>query len=158
MSKIDGFDRNILRIVQRDAGMTSEQMATAIGLSPSAIQRRLKRLRAKGLIRGIHAVVEPSAAGRPIFFIVGLEIERERPELLSRLRVWLGEEDAVQEVFYVTGSADFILVVVVRDIAAYDELMARMLADNPNVRRFTTNVALNIHKRSLYLPIPDDEA
>ena len=158
MRDLDAFDRRLLSLVQRDASLTSDELATDVGLSPSAIQRRLKRLRSKGVISGVHAMVEPASVGRPIFFIVGLEIERERPELLSRLRSWLNDEDAVQEVFYVTGAADFILVVVVRDIAAYDTLMARMLADNPNVRRFTTNVALGIVKRGLTIPVAlDDE-
>ena len=157
MTALDAFDRRLLALVQRDASLTSDELATDVGLSPSAIQRRLKRLRSKGVISGIHAMVEPAMVGRPMFFIVGLEIERERPELLSRLRTWLNDEDAVQEVFYVTGAADFIIVVIVRDIAAYDTLMARMLADNPNVRRFTTNVALSIHKRSLFLPIGEEE-
>ena len=156
MSQLDRFDRKLLNCVQRDAGLTSEELAEAVGLSASAIQRRLKRLRRDGIITAIQAVADPAKVGRPIFFVVGLEIERERPELLSRLRTWLTGEDAVQEVFYVTGAADFILVIAARDITAYDALMARLIADNPNVRRFTTNVALGIYKRSLFLPVDDD--
>jgi DNA-binding Lrp family transcriptional regulator len=57
------------------------------------------------------------------------------------------------EIFYVTGTADFILVVTARDIEAYDAFMSLLVADNPNVRRFTTNVALGVGKRSLEIPI-----
>jgi len=85
-------------------------------------------------------------------FIVGLEVERERPELLARLREWLSHEDAVQQSFYVTGSVDYIVVVTARDVTAYDALMARLIADNGNVRRFTTNVALKVQKRGLFIP------
>jgi DNA-binding Lrp family transcriptional regulator len=153
MSDLDDFDRRLLAAVQRDASLTSDELSQSIGLSPSAVQRRLKKLRADGVISAIRATIDPAKVGRPTFFIVGLEIERERPDLLARLRTWLAEEDAVQEVFYVTGTADYVLVVAAKDIVAYDELMARLIADNPNVRRFTTNVALAIHKRSLYLSV-----
>lgn len=154
MAKLDDFDRRLLKLVQRDAALTSEQLAERVGLSASAVQRRLKRLRSEGVITAYVAIVEPAKVGRPSFFIVGLEVERERPELLSRLRAWLSDEDAVQEVFYVTGSSDFVLVVTAADVEGYDEIMARLLSDNPNVRRFTTNVALGVYKRRLLIPIP----
>jgi len=153
---MDSFDRRLLALVQRDASMTSEALASQVGLSPSAVQRRLKRLRADGVIASIVATVDPSKAGRPSFFVVGLEIERERPELLQRLRAWLADEDAVQEVFYVTGAWDFVLIVTAPGVEAYDALMSRLIADNANVRRFTTNVALGVYKRSQYLPVAED--
>ena len=155
MDDLNQLDRRLLALVQRDASLTSEELGSEVGLSPSAVQRRLKRLRSDAVITAIRAIVDPGKVGRPTFFIVGLEIERERPELLSRLRTWLTDEDAVQEVFYVTGAADFVLIVAASDIAAYDALMARLIADNPNVRRFTTNVALGIYKRDLYLAVDD---
>jgi Lrp/AsnC family leucine-responsive transcriptional regulator len=150
---LDSFDRRLLVLVQRDAEQTSEALSEKVGLSASAVQRRLKRLKAEGVITAYVALVDPEKVGRPSFFIVGLEVERERPELLARLRAWLSAEDSVQQVFYVTGESDFVLVITAPDVAAYDAMMARLIADNPNVRRFTTNVALGIHKRRLFVPI-----
>jgi DNA-binding Lrp family transcriptional regulator len=152
-TRLDDFDREMLALLQRDADVTADQLAGKIGLSASAIQRRLNRLKAEGVISAIVAVVDPQAAGRPSFFIVGLEIERERPELLSRLKAWLAAEDGVQQAFYVTGNWDYMLVVTARDVAAYDAFMSRLLIENPNVRRFSTNVALNIQKSGLFIPM-----
>lgn len=154
MTDLDPFDRKLLTLVQKDADQTADQLADQVGLSASAVSRRLKRLKAAGVITATVALVDPARVGRPTFFIAGLEIERERPEMLSRLRQWLAGEDQVQEVFYVTGGSDFILVVAASDVEAYDALMGRLMADNPNVRRFTTNVALGIAKRGLAVPIP----
>lgn len=154
-AKLDRFDRKLLAIVQHDAALTSEQLAERVGLSASAVQRRLKRLHSTGVIASVAAILDPEKAGKPSFFIVGLEIERERPESLTRLRAWLAAEDAIQQVFYVTGNWDFILVVTAPDVARYDELMTSLMTDNPNVRRFTTNVALGVHKRRLTIPIDD---
>jgi Lrp/AsnC family transcriptional regulator, leucine-responsive regulatory protein len=148
---LDSFDRKLLDRVQRNADLSAEAIGQEIGLSGSAVLRRLKRLKAVGIIQANVALVDPAKVGRPTFFIVALEVERERPELMSRLRQWLGNEDQVQQAFYVTGSADFILVITARDVESYDALMTRLMADNPNVRRFTTNVALAVSKRGVFV-------
>jgi len=153
---LDAFDRKLLEQVQRDADVSAEVLGARIGLSGSAVLRRIKRLKADGTIVANVALVDPAKVGRPTFFIVALEVERERPELMSRLRQWLDGEDQVQQVFYVTGSADFILVISATDVESYDTLMSRLMADNPNVRRFTTNVALGVRKRGLFVPIVAD--
>lgn len=154
-SDLDRFDRRLLTLVQQDAGQTAEALAEQVGLSASAVQRRLKRLRESGVILAQIAVVDPLRVGKPNFFLAALEIERERPELIARLRQWMAAEDQIQQVYYVTGTADFVLVVVAPDVGAYDALMSRLMADNPNVRRFTTNVALGVGKRGLFVPVPD---
>lgn len=152
--KLDDFDRRLLNLVQSDAGQTAERLAEEVGLSPSAVQRRLKRLRETGVIVRETAIVDPKSVGNPVSFIVALQIERERPELMSQLRAWLEAHDHVQQAFYVTGEADFILVVTAPNTDAYESLMARLIADNPNVKRFTTCVALCTVKRGLAVPIP----
>ena len=154
MPSLDRFDRKLLSIVQKDAELTSTELGERVGLSPSAVQRRLKRLRADGVITSYVAVVDPAKIGHPSFFVVGLEVDRERSEILARLRAWLAAEDAVQQVFYVTGSWDFVIIVTADNVQAYDALVTRLLADNPNVRRFTTNVALGVHKRTSFVPLP----
>lgn len=157
MPKLDSFDRKLLHVVQRDADLSAEMLGAQVGLSASAVLRRLKRLKADGFIVATVAVVDPAKVGKPIAFVVGVEVERERPEHLARLRRWFDAEEQIQQVFYVTGSADFILVVSAPDTDAYDVLMRRLMIDNANVRRFTTNVALGTGKRSLAVPIgPDD--
>ncbi|MCF7223574.1 Lrp/AsnC family transcriptional regulator [Marilutibacter chinensis] len=155
---LDRFDRELLNLVQEDVGRTAEQLAAQVALSPSAIQRRLRRLREQGVIERETAIVDPKHVGRPTFFIVGLQVERERPELLAQLRRWLAAQPQVQQAFYVTGEADFVLVITAPDTESYDALMARMVAENPNVSRFTTNVALSVVKRGLAIPVPSSEA
>jgi len=153
---LDRFDRQLLNLVQVDATRTADQLSELVALSPSAIQRRLRRMKDDGVIVGEVAIIDPRHVGRPTFFIVSLQVERERPELLARLRGWLADHDAIQQVFYVTGEADFILVIAARDTEAFELLMAALMADNANVRRFTTNVALGVPKRSLFVPVALD--
>jgi DNA-binding Lrp family transcriptional regulator len=154
---LDRFDRQLLNLVQVDSAQTAEQLAKHVGLSASAIQRRLKRLREQGVIARDAAIVDPRAVGRPTFFVVSLEVERERPELLGQLREWLTKHAEIQQAFYVTGETDFVIIVTARDTEAFDALMAQLVQENPNVRRFTTNVVLNLLKRGLAIPVPLDD-
>jgi DNA-binding Lrp family transcriptional regulator len=156
--ELDRFDRQLLNLVQEDAGQTAERMAEEVGLSPSAIQRRLRRMREQGVIVRDAALVDPKKVGRPTFFIVSLQVERDRPELMAQLREWLAAQNHIQQAFYVTGETDFVLVVIAPDTETYDALMSRMMIENPNVKRFTTNVALSVIKQGLTIPVPlDDE-
>jgi DNA-binding Lrp family transcriptional regulator len=156
--ELDRFDRQLLNLVQEDAAQTAERLAEQIGLSPSAIQRRLKRLHEEGVIAREIAIVDSKSVGSPTSFIVSLQVERERPELLAQLRQWLAAQPHIQQVFYVTGEADFVLVVTAADTESYDSLMSQMMTANPNVKRFTTNVALSVVKRGLTIPVPLGEA
>ncbi len=153
--ELDLFDRRLLALIQENAGLTAEQLAEQVPLSISAIQRRIRRMREQGVILKDVAVCDPKKLGRPTFFIVSLQVERERPELLAELKRWLSAEQQVQQVYYVTGEADFVLVVTAPDTESYDDLMSRLVARNANVRRFTTNVALGVVKRGLAIAMPD---
>jgi DNA-binding Lrp family transcriptional regulator len=153
---LDRFDRLLLNLLQEDAGQTAERLADRVGLSPSAIQRRIRRLREHGVIVRDTAILDPKKVGSPSLFIVGLQVERERPEMLSQLREALAKEDNVQQIFYVTGEADFILVVVARNTAQFDEYMSALVRAHPNIKRFTTSVVLNTVKQGLSVPVPID--
>lgn len=156
--KLDRFDRHLLNLAQEDSERTAQQIAESVPLSISAIQRRLRRLRQIGVIQRHCAVIDPAMVGHPTFFVVSLQVERERPELLTALRRWVAEEPQVQQAFYVTGESDFVLIVTASNTESYDALMARMMQENPNVRRFTTNVAMNLVKRGLTIPISEEES
>lgn len=152
--ELDDFDRRLLRLVQNDAGQTAERLAGHVGLSPSAVQRRLRRMHEAGVIVRETAIVDLKSVGNPTFFVASLRVEREHPEMLAQLRDWLTARECVQQVFYVTGEADFILVIAAPDTESYDIFMRRLMSENPNVRRFTTHVVLGVVKRGLSVPVP----
>jgi Lrp/AsnC family transcriptional regulator, leucine-responsive regulatory protein len=151
---LDDFDRRLLNLVQCDAGQTAEQLAGNVGLSASAVQRRLKRLREAGVIVREAAIVDLKSVGSPMLFLTSLQMERESPELIAQLRSWLMAQEQVQQAFMVTGQADFVLVVTAPNAESYEALIARLISDNPNVRCFTTSMVLGVIKRSLTIPVP----
>ena len=150
---LDKIDRALLVELQDDGALTSEKLSERVGLSASAIHRRVRRLEKGGVIERRIAVVNPEAVGQGALFLVGIEVEREQRDLVERLRKWIRAEPSIQQAYYVTGSSDYVLVVTSPDIAAFDQLMSDLMAANPNVRRFTTNVVMSSIKRSLYVPI-----
>ena len=150
---LDDFDRAILRRVQRDARATGEDIGAAIGLSAAAVQRRLKRLRQLGVITAEVAVVDPVAVGQAMSFIVGVEMERERADVLDAFRRRARTDPNVQQCYYVTGGTDFVLVVVAHDMADFEAFTRRLLLENENIRRYTTNVVMARDKVGLVVPV-----
>lgn len=153
-SPLDAYDRRLLALLQEDAGRTAEELAQQVPLSASAIQRRIKRLREERVIERHVAVVDPAAIGGVTMFLASLQLAQEHPQGMQRLRQWLAANAAVQQAYYVTGeSSDFVLIVCAEDVAAYESLMAKLMADNPDVQRYTTRVVLSPVKRGLGVPI-----
>ena len=150
---LDEFDREILRRLQIDARATGEAIGAAVFLSAAAVQRRIKRLRQIGVITGEVTVVDPLAVGQAMSFVVAVELERERADVLEAFRKTVRADPNVQQCYYVTGAADFILVVTTRDMADFEAFTRRVLFDNPNIRRFTTSVVMSRDKVGLTVPV-----
>lgn len=143
MPPIDALDRLILDQLQIDATVAAREIGDAIGLSAAAVQRRIKRMRSDGVIRRIVAEVDPRSVGRPITCLVSVELEHEGSEQIDVLTTALAAQPDVQQIYYVTGSADLIVTVLMPDMEAYDAFTRRFFLDDPNVRGFTTHVALD---------------
>jgi Lrp/AsnC family leucine-responsive transcriptional regulator len=146
-------DATILALLQKDAGITMMELAEHVGLSTSSVQRRVQRLReAKVIIRDV-SIIDPKKISPSITLLIELELEKDRPELLSSLHIWIARTAEVQQAWCLTGRGDYTLVMVVGTIEHFDRLAERMMVENPNVRKFTTSVALKTLKRTLELPI-----
>jgi Lrp/AsnC family transcriptional regulator, leucine-responsive regulatory protein len=156
-NELDKIDRRILTVLQKDARRPAELIGADVGLSASAVQRRIVRMREDGVILADIAVLDAKQVGRPLTMIVDVEVERERPELLASLKQWIAAEPHIQEAWYVTGAGDYVLIVVARDVDDFEALMQRLVADNGNVRRFQTRVALSTLKRGMLVPLDGKE-
>ncbi|HTQ71745.1 MAG TPA: Lrp/AsnC family transcriptional regulator [Acidocella sp.] len=150
---LDDFDRKILNLLQEDCQMKAEMLAERVGLSSSAVQRRIKRLRQDGIIAAEIAVVDRASVGKLMTFVVGLEIERENYAALASFRRWVEKQPEIQQAYYVTGLVDVILIIVTEDVESFDALSARIMAYTPQIRRMNTNVVLSVLKLGLKLPL-----
>ncbi|HWC65266.1 MAG TPA: Lrp/AsnC family transcriptional regulator [Thermoanaerobaculia bacterium] len=156
---MDAADRRILEIVQRNNRLPAERIAAQTGLSASAIQRRLKRLRGSGAIEADVSLVSPEAAGRGVTAVVEVTIgERPLQRVLADFaRLMLATEE-VQQCYHVTGRGDFLIVLTARDMNDFDALARKLFVDNPNVARFETSIVVRRVKSSTRLPLAGSDA
>jgi Lrp/AsnC family leucine-responsive transcriptional regulator len=124
-----------------------------VNLSPASCLRRVKRLREKGVIIADVSIVEPEALGRRLTMVVLVTVEREQPQLLDEFRRSMMQISEVTQRYYVTGDADFVLVVNVVDMDEYQAFTNRFLFENRNIRRFQTMVVVSKVKFSCKLPV-----
>ena len=153
-AKLDRLDRQLLACLQRDNLQTADLLAEQVGRSPSAIARRLRRLRATGAVTADVALISEEAAGHPLSAVVNIQLERHAPHEVDVVRRRLAASPNVQLVLNLAGAFDIMLLVVVRDMDAYNELAGRLL-EQPGVRRFETTFVKSRVKASLAVPLAD---
>ncbi|KIC17336.1 Lrp/AsnC family transcriptional regulator [Leisingera sp. ANG-Vp] len=146
---MDDKDYDILRLIQSNAQLTAEAISHEVGLSPPAVQKRLKKLRDTGVIEKEIALLSPSKLGREMTVIVQVVLERESRMHLDAFKRKMRQAREVQQCYYTTGEADFILVVIVKDIKEYETFTQEYFFDESNVSRFTSSVVMDRVKVSL---------
>ncbi|WP_085899153.1 Lrp/AsnC family transcriptional regulator [Kiloniella majae] len=151
--KIDNFDKAILRLLQENSRLKSDSIAEQVGLSATACQRRIKRLRDMGAIEKEIAVINPDVSNHNLTLIVQVIIERCHAEMLKKLTVQFLAEPEIQQCYNVTGAFDFLLIVTAENMTTYDSFTKRVFFDNPAIQEFTTTVVMENVKRGLELPI-----
>jgi DNA-binding Lrp family transcriptional regulator len=150
---LDRFDLAILEILQRDNTTPQRVIGDAVHLSAAAVQRRIKRMQESGVIQANVAIVDPARVGRPITLVVEVEVESERIDLIDGVRASLASAPEVQQCYYVTGEADFVLVITTETMNEYEALTRRLFFTNHNVKRFRTLVVMDRVKAGLGVPI-----
>ena len=146
---MDDKDLDILRLVQRNARLTADAISQDVGLSPPAVQKRLKKLRDSGVIEREVAVLSPSKLGREMTIVVEVILERENRAHLDAFKRKMREAPNVQQCYYTTGEADFLLILTVKNIHEYEEFTQTHFFDESNISRFKTAVVMDRVKTSL---------
>lgn len=146
MTPLDSFDLAILRLVQRNNQMPLREIGAAVHLSAPSVQRRLRRMEEEGVITANVARISAKAVGVPLTIITLVELDSETPAEIARAQESFRAAPEVQECHYVTGEADFVLVLHVADMSAYQALVRRLFIDNGNVRKFLTMVSMETVK------------
>jgi len=150
---LDRTDKAILNLLQRDNKMSQRRIAELVNLSAPAVQRRIKRLEDTGVIQANVSIVDPAKVGQPIILFVQVAMESERTDLYEMAKRSFVAAPEVQQCYYVTGEADFMLVISVRSMGDYEALTRRLFFQNNNVKHFRTFVAMDRVKVGLSIPL-----
>ncbi|WP_038202275.1 Lrp/AsnC family transcriptional regulator [Xenophilus azovorans] len=152
-TELDRTDRAILRQLQRDASISNVALAAKVHLSPPACLRRVERLKAQGLVRGIVALLEPRALGCGTLVMIGVVLDRSTPESFAAFEKAAQKVSGCLECHVVTGEFDYFMLLRTRDAESYNRLHAEQLLYLPGVRQVRTFMVLKQVLSSTQLPI-----
>ncbi|MCS6764760.1 MAG: Lrp/AsnC family transcriptional regulator [Candidatus Protistobacter heckmanni] len=150
--QLDGFDLRLLELLQQNNQLTN---AEQVSLSPASCQRRVARLHNEKVIQRDVAIVDPAALGRELLLVVLVSLEREKSILIGNFKDSVRKAAEILQCYYVTGNADFVLVISVRNMDEYEKFTETFFFDNPNVRNFQTMVVMNLVKYETSLLVRD---
>jgi Lrp/AsnC family transcriptional regulator, leucine-responsive regulatory protein len=143
MQVIDELDKKLLRLLQENNRLTADELGGIVNLSASAVQRRLKRLRDERVIEADVSIISPAAADIGITCIVDIVLEVGSSKAIDKFKTSMQKCSEVMQCYYVTGTYDFVLIVNMKDMSAYETFSKKYLMDNPNVKHFYTHVVMD---------------
>ncbi len=150
---MDDTDRHIISVLQADGRRTNAELAEAVGLSTSAVHRRVRQLEDTGVIAGYRAVVDPQKAGLTVLGYVSVKMDSHDQALLDE---FIAGVDAIAEIvacYAISGDGDYLLKVVAADMEAFADVALKRLVRLPGVKDSTTNFVLGTVKREGAWPV-----
>ena len=151
--QIDKYDRSILAALQKDGRISNVQLAAAVNLSESACLRRVRVLEEEGYIDRYVALVNQSRVGRGGNVIVHIGLHREEQTENAALEAAVQDIPEVMECYLMTGEFDYLLRVVVADMADFERLHKEALTRLPGVARVNSSVAIRTVRKKTELPL-----
>lgn len=144
--RLDAVDQAILQALQDNARTTNAALSRAVGLTPPATLERVRRLEEAGIIRGYRAVVDAEALGFGLTVLLLVRLDHHGREAVHAFRDAVAGVDEVLECHYLTGTADFLLKLRVRDVADYRRLLEQEVSGLPHLQHVESSVVLETFK------------
>lgn len=151
--ELDDIDRSILRQLQQHARISNVDLADAIGLSPAPCLRRVQSLEQSGVIRKYVALLNPNAVARGVTVFVQISLDLQVGGRLEAFEQQINTREEVLECYLMTGDSDYLLRVVVPDVAAYERFLKEALTRIDGVVGIKSSFALREVKYSTALPL-----
>ncbi len=148
---LDEIDHRLLALVQRDADQTLVALGDAIGLSASAVQRRLTRYRQSGLLRQV-AVLDPKLLGNSTFAAVFVTMERDSAKQHAAFCARMRAAPEVQQCYVLAGEWDYLVLLASSSLAHYREIAERLFIDEGAIRRYETHMVFEPVEMGLAVP------
>jgi DNA-binding Lrp family transcriptional regulator len=150
---LDRYDRSILKALQRDGRISNVELAGLVNLSESACLRRVRALEASGLIERYVALLSQKQAGLSGNVFVHIALNREEQSELAAFEKAVQDLPEVMECYLMTGEFDYLLRVVVSDMADFERVHKESLTRLPGVARVNSSVAIRTVRKTTELPI-----
>lgn len=148
---LDRIDCEIIRILESNGRLSNKRLAERLGLAPSTTLERVRRLLDRGVIRGFHAEVEPTALGIGLQAMIAVRLQDHSRNAVEAFRQHAIGLKEVLALFHVAGANDFLVHVAVRDAQHLREVAMEALVDRPEVAHLDTALIFE-HRTCWELP------
>jgi DNA-binding Lrp family transcriptional regulator len=145
---LDDRDLRILTLLQQDARLSNADLAERVGMSASALWRRVRAFEEAGIITRYGAIISPAKLGLGFQAIVHVHLTRHDPEKIVEFIEAVERNDRIQDCYATTGQADYHLRVLTRDLESYNRFLEEFLFRLPAVASAQTNVVLRSIKHN----------
>ena len=151
--ELDRYDRAIVRLLQQDARITNTLLAGKVSLSESACLRRVRALEEAGFIHGYTALIDQHKAGFPVNVFVSITLDRQSQAGLEAFENAVRKVPEIMECYLMTGEHDYLLRLVVTDMADFERVHNQHLTRLPSVARVHSSFAMRTVTRAASLPL-----
>ncbi|MBA1195117.1 Lrp/AsnC family transcriptional regulator [Pseudomonas entomophila] len=150
---MDSYDQHLLTLLQRDASMSIKDLAEAVNLSTTPCWKRVKRLEEEGYIRQRVALLDPALLNLGLTVFLQLKTQRHDSEWLAHFAETVTAYEEVMECYRMAGDWDYLLRVVVADVAAYDRFYKKLITHTDGLSNITSCFAMEQMKFTTALPV-----
>ena len=154
LHQLDRIDRNILRVLQKDARTSYADLARQVGLSTTPCKERVRRLERDGVIRAYQALLDPDYLDAALVVFVQIRLSRTSQDIFDEFKRSARDLPEVQECYLVSGNFDYLIKARVADMAAYRQFLGETLLTLPGVQESTSYVVMEQVKETLALEVP----
>lgn len=151
--RLDDIDRRLLRALQADASLSHAALAERVGASPASCWRRIRALEQAGVLRGTVRLVDPDAVARGVSVMLQVRMKSHASEARQAFESFVGGRPEVMECYSMSGEWDYLMRIVVADVADYERFLMRELLNHPNVDNSASHFALSQVKYTTAVPI-----
>ncbi len=146
---MDKIDYAIIRALQQDGRLTNQELAERVNLSPSPCLRRLRNLEKSGVITGYAAQIDPHKYGLAVTLFARITLDQHNREVVTRFERAVQDMDEVMECHLLTGSADYLLRIMVADLDDYNRFMREELHEVKGIAAIDTAFAFGEVKKQM---------
>lgn len=139
---LDEIDLKMIQVLRVDGRISNADLATSVGLSPSACLRRLRLLETRGVIRGYTALIQSTALDEGLVVLTQITLDRQTEDYLNRFEAAVRRCPEITDCYLMTGLADYLLKIEVKNAADYERLHKEVLSRLPGVSRIQSSFAI----------------
>jgi Lrp/AsnC family leucine-responsive transcriptional regulator len=152
-NQLDQTDKKILNLLQENGRITNAQLAKEVGLSPPPMLERVRKLEKNGIIKKYVALVDPKKLDRGTIAFVAVSLRFHRQDAIQEFVTEIQKIPEVLECHHITGEEDYLLKVVIKDIAEYERFLLEKLTRFSGISKIKTFFILSTLKQETKIPI-----